>query len=172
MWDPGFAYAERRHALLTGYHRRFCIYSQRYRGTPSRPGLVLGLDNGGSCRGIAYRVPAAGLLPVVGYLWHREMITYAYRPAMLAMRLLDPDGHPAESVTAWCFVVDHQHPQYCRDRDPARLAALIRAGHGSKGSNRDYLAATIAHLDELGIRDEPLHGLQALVEAQTAATEG
>lgn len=170
MWDPGFSFAARRDALLTGYHRRFCVYSLRYRGTRERPGLVLGLDNGGACRGIAYRVSGDDVGAAVEYLWQREMITYAYRPAMVATRLLDADGHPAETVTAWCFVVDHHHPQYCRERDPDRLAERILAGRGSKGRNRDYLVAAIAHLDALGIRDEPLHALHDRVEALAGAS--
>ena len=159
MWDPGFPFVERRAALLNGYHRRFCIYSHHYRGTPERPGLVLGLDNGGSCRGIAYRTAAEEMHGVVAYLWRREMISYAYRPATVTVRLITPDGHPGEAVTAWAFTVDHDHGQYCAERDTATLVRMIRAGQGSKGSNRDYLAATIDHLDELGIRDEPLHAL-------------
>ncbi len=172
MWDPGFAFVERHDALLAGYHRRFCIYSVHYRGTPAQPGLVLGLDNGGSCRGIAYRIAAGEVPAAVAYLWQREMISYAYRPVMAGARLIGADGHPGTAVPAWCFVVDHHHAQYCGERDPARLAARIRAGHGSKGSNRDYLAAAIAHLDALGIRDEPLHALAALVTGGGGRPDG
>src|SRR3546814_10936418 len=75
MWNPGFDFLEKRPALLRGYHRAFCIYSEHYRGTRERPGLVLGLDRGGSCRGIAFRVAQAAAREVLGYLWDREMVT-------------------------------------------------------------------------------------------------
>src|SRR5260370_1055095 len=72
MWDPGFAYAEAQPALLRGYHRSFCVYSPRHRGTPERPGIVLGLDRGGACKGIAYRVPAAHVAAALHYLGGRD----------------------------------------------------------------------------------------------------
>src|SRR5258708_37427072 len=71
MWDPGFADAGRVPARIHGYHRRFCVYSHRYPGTPDRPGLVLGLDHGGSCHGLAFRIPPADLGGGLGYLWRR-----------------------------------------------------------------------------------------------------
>src|SRR3546814_813588 len=80
MWNPGFAFLERQPALLRGYHRAFCIYSEHYRGTRERPGLVLGLDRGGSCRGIAFRVAQAAARAVLGYLWDREMVPSVYAP--------------------------------------------------------------------------------------------
>jgi len=73
MWDPGFHHAEARPALVHGYHRRFCVYSYSYRGTRARPGLVLGLDRGGACKGIAYRVPRRHAKATLAYLWKREL---------------------------------------------------------------------------------------------------
>ncbi len=61
MWNPGFAVRETRPARLHGFHRAFCIYSEHYRGTPEKPGLILGLLAGGSCRGLAHRLPSEGL---------------------------------------------------------------------------------------------------------------
>ena len=72
MWDPGFPHEAAHPALLVGYHRRFCLYSQRYRGTPERPGLVLGLDRGGSCRGVVYQVAAEAAAATRAYLWQRD----------------------------------------------------------------------------------------------------
>src|SRR3546814_3798412 len=85
MWNPGFVFLERQPALLRGYHRAFCIYSEHYRGTRERPGLVLGLDRGGSCRGIAFRVAQAAAREVLGYLWDREMVTSVYAPRTVAL---------------------------------------------------------------------------------------
>ena len=85
MWHPGFPHVEVRLAVLHGYHRRFCVYSHRYRGTPERPGLVLGLDRGGSCRGLAFRVPAAESAEVIDYLYEREMITGVYIPRWFSL---------------------------------------------------------------------------------------
>jgi cation transport protein ChaC len=153
MWRPGFDFAEARPALLRGYHRAFCIASTHYRGSPERPGLVLGLDRGGACRGRAYRVAAEHALPVARYLHEREMISGVYEPRWVRVRTAEGP------VTAATYVADRGHAQYAGKLPEERILALIRQGIGSAGSNIDYLANTVRHLDELGIADGPLHGL-------------
>jgi len=155
MWDPGFPYDAAHPALLVGYHRRFCLYSQRYRGTPERPGLVLGLDRGGSCRGVVYRVRDADVDATKAYLWERELYDYAYLPRLLNVR------HAGGRVRAQAFVVDRRQPQYAGGLDDAAVAGLIAASVGQRGSNRDYLENTLAHLRALGVFD---HGLERLAE--------
>jgi len=162
MWNPGFPYDRRAAALLRGYHRRFCVYSHHYRGTPEQPGLVLGLARGGSCRGVAFEVPPEHARPTLAYLWRREMISEVYRPALLSVRL--PDG----PVRACTFVARPAHEQYCPLTDPEDMAALIGKGHGLMGPNREYLVNTVRHLDELGIADTALHRLAELVDRHTA----
>lgn len=153
MWHPGFAYADRREAHLYGYHRAFCIYSHHYRGSARRPGLVLGLDRGGSCRGIAYRVPRRAVAETVDYLWQREMITRVYAPRRL-------DVHTtAGRLASHTFVADRAHPQYAGALGLDETAALVRQGIGVSGSCTEYLVNTVAHLDELGLTDGPLHRL-------------
>ncbi len=158
MWDPGFGHEEAHQARLYGYHRALCITSHRHRGTPARPGLVLGLDRGGSCRGIAYRVAGARAAQTLGYLWDREMVTGVYLPRRVAVRL------PRGRVGCWTFVADRGHVQYAGRLEPAEQVGLILQGHGESGRCRDYLANTVRHLDRLGIADGPLHRLLALVE--------
>lgn len=163
MWNPGFAFEDRRPALLRGYHRDMCVLSLRYRGTPERPGLVLGLRARGSCRGIGYRVAPALWAEVSAYLHEREMATYAYIPRRLPVVLDD-----GRRVTAHTYVADRAHPQYaghlCRDE----RIRLLRQGVGPKGSARDYLASTVAHLDDLGIRDSHMHDLLDCVDGSGA----
>ena len=159
MWNPGFPYLERSEALLHGYHRRFCVYSHRYRGTPETPGLVLGLDRGGSCRGMAFRVAAADVPDTLTYLWGREMVTGVYKPGLRTVRLA---GGAAQ---ACCFVVDRDHKQYCGKLSLKQTIAHICQGHGQRGPNCDYLFNTVCHLDELGIADSPLHRLAKVVRA-------
>ncbi|PWC86574.1 gamma-glutamyl cyclotransferase [Azospirillum sp. TSH100] len=164
MWNPGFTFVERHAATLPGYHRSFCVSSLRYRGTPERPGLVLGLDRGGSCRGIVFRVAAADVPAALDYLWEREMDSRVYLPRMLRVRLRD--GRSAaglESVNACCFVVDRGHPQYCRGLDESALIRRLAGCRGQRGPNIEYLANTVEHLEELGIRDGSLARLLALV---------
>ncbi len=168
MWDPGFAFLERRPALLGGYHRRFCVASHRYRGTPERPGLVLGLDRGGSCRGLAYRVAADRVPATLDYLWDREMLNRVYRPAVLPVRLCDGGGR----VTACTFVVDRRHGQYCGGLDEAVVVERIAGCCGERGPNLDYLVNTATHLEELGVRDERLFRLHDAVRARLAVPAG
>ncbi len=164
MWNPGFPFAERHAATLPGYHRSFCVASHRYRGTPERPGLVLGLDRGGSCRGIVFRVAAEDVPVALDYLWEREMDNRVYLPKMLQVRLRGGrSGEGLETVRACCFVVDRSHPQYCRGMDEAAVVCRIAGCRGQRGPNIDYLANTVRHLDELGICDERLSKLYDLV---------
>lgn len=159
MWNPGFRHHEARTALLRGFHRRFCVYSLRYRGTPERPGLVLGLAPGGSCRGMTFRVPGEEGESVLEYLWEREMVTGVYQPRWISVRTA------AGPVDALTFVADPSHQQYCQ-LDPVDTAALIKQGIGQRGPCRDYLVNTDQHLREMGIRDRMLERLIGLLEEE------
>ncbi len=163
MWRPDFAFVERVPALLHGYHRAPCVLAIRYRGTPERPGLVVGLDRGGSCRGIAYRVAEEHRHHVWEYLVEREMITRVYRPAVPPLRL--GDGRRARAVA---FVVRRDHPQYAGGLSDAEAARIIAGGVGDKGTSREYFANTITHLDALGIREGRLHRILRLADALEA----
>src|SRR5918999_590389 len=109
MWRPGFDFVERVDARLIGAHRALCVYSFVHRGTPERPGLVLGLDRGGACRGIAFRVAAKRRPATVKYLRDREQTTAVYRELVRGIAL---DGKPERRVDALCYAVDRGHPQY------------------------------------------------------------
>lgn len=164
MWKPGFEPVEACLARLNGYHRAFCIYSHVYCGTPSRPGLVLGLDRGGSCVGLALRIAEAEADEVLVRVHAREMVTAVYEPRRVPVRLLDAGaGGGPRRVMAQTFVADRRHRQYAGKLPPERAAALIAQGVGEKGSSRVYLQKTVAHLAELGIRDRALLALNRLV---------
>ncbi|MCH7554844.1 MAG: gamma-glutamylcyclotransferase [Proteobacteria bacterium] len=162
MWNPGFPHLEVRPARLHGYHRAFCLYSHHYRGTEARPGLVLGLDRGGSCRGRAYRVAARDAEDVIAYLDAREQVTAVY----LRRRVTIEIG--AARVAAVTYVADRAHDQYAGKLPLRRAAEIILGGHGVAGDNPEYLEHTVAHLDELGINDGPLHELLGLVREARA----
>jgi glutathione-specific gamma-glutamylcyclotransferase len=154
MWRPGFPFLERREARLMGAHRALCVYSFVHRGTPERPGLVLGLDHGGACRGIAYRVSAAERAKTIAYLRGREQVTLVYRETMRPVWL---NSGPARRVSALCYVVDRGHPQYAGRLSLEQQLHLVRQGHGRSGANRDYVLATVSALEELGYRETELH---------------
>ena len=156
MWRPGFAYLERTPARLIGAHRALCVYSFVHRGTPERPGLVLGLDLGGACRGIAYRVAQDRRAETIAYLRAREQVTKVYRETTRGIWLA---GHPERRVSALCYVVDRGHPQYAGRLSPAEQLHYVRQGHGKSGPNRDYVLATVKALETLGYRDTELHRL-------------
>ncbi|MEE9318596.1 MAG: gamma-glutamylcyclotransferase [Rhodospirillales bacterium] len=156
MWRPNFSHTEAQPALLRGYHRALCIYSIEYRGTRERPGLVLGLDRGGSCRGRAMKVAREHADEVIGYLHEREMINRVYKPKWLPVTL------PSGKVSAYAFVADRSHEQYTGKLADDDAVRLILQGRGKGGPCLDYLNSTLRHLDELGIPDGPLHRLVSL----------
>jgi cation transport protein ChaC len=162
MWNPGFDHAEARPAVLDGWHRAFCLYSLHYRGTPAQPGLVLGLDDGGSCRGVAFRVPASQAELAVEYLNERELIGYAYVAQTLPIRLDD-----GRTVPAYTFVADRGHRHYAGELALERAAAIIMDAQGAAGLNRDYLINTVRKLEADGFMDQSLHILLLEVERQT-----
>jgi cation transport protein ChaC len=159
MWRPDFPFVDLAPATLYGYHRAFCITSTHYRGTAERPGLVLGLDRGGTCVGRLYRIGPTDAATVAEYLHRRELITGCYVPKHVALRL--QDGARAEGLT---FVADRAHYQYAGKLDDDKIAGIIRHAAGSAGSNRDYLRNTVQHLEEMGIAECRLHRILRLVE--------
>ena len=162
MWNPGFAYTERQPAILDGYHRAFCIYSHHYRGTAETPGLVLGLDTGGMCRGAAFRVAEADWPAVVTYLDERELIGYAYTPARVTLDLDD-----GRKVAARTYVADHHHDHYAGALDDHHTLRLILSAGGVSGSNADYAVNLIRELEAHGVSDPHQHNLLARVRTET-----
>lgn len=165
MWRPGFVYRDVVPALLHDYHRSFCVYSRYYRGTPERPGLVLGLAPGGSCHGLAFRVAAAEFAAAQAYLDERELVSYAYVSAYLPVET--PDG----PVSAYTFVADPTHPQYAGELDLERAAEIIVGAQGTAGLNRDYLIETVRRLEKEGFPDERLYRLLRRIEHVTGILE-
>ena len=154
MWRPGFEHLERASARLIGLHRALCVYSFVHRGTPERPGLVLGLDIGGACRGIVYRVARARRAETIAYLRAREQVTMVYREAW---RDVIVAGESERRVRALVYMVDRGHPQYAGRLDLERQLHHVRQGHGNSGANRDYVLATVSEIEAQGFRDTGLH---------------
>src|SRR5260370_20310862 len=163
MWRPDFPFAERVEARLVGAHRALCVYSFVHRGTPERPGLVLGLDRGGTCRGIAYRVPAAERASTIAYLRAREQVTSVYRECTRPIWL---KRDPEQRVPALCYMVDRGHVQYAGPLTLEQQLHHVRQGHGQSGAHRDYVIATLGALEQLGYRETTLH---RIAERLTAA---
>ena len=153
MWRPGFDHVERVPARLAGMHRSLCVYSHVHRGTPERPGLVLGLDRGGACRGVAFRVEPGKRVDVVAYLRAREQVTMVYREVERRVDILDGTQRAA---TAICYVVDRSHEQYAGALPIADQISLVLQGQGQSGANIDYVLATLDHMDEIGVVDRRL----------------
>ncbi len=173
MWKPGFDAAEARMARLHGYKRAFALSSVHYRGTPERPGLVLGLDwqPASECTGMALRIGASEADEVRHYLAERELVSRAYFEVQHKITLLcpGPDSGPdsgrgeGESVDAICFILDRTHPQYAGGMALEDQAAVICEAAGPTGTNRDYLFKTVEHLRELGVEDLELFELERMV---------
>ncbi len=164
MWRPGFPFRERHLATLTGYHRSLCIFSHVHRGTPEMPGLVLGLDRGGKCRGLAFGVEATDAEATLAYLREREQVTAVYLERHVTVRL--EDGRAVRAVT---YVADRRHPQYAGRLPTEDLLRLINQGVGISGANPDYVRATHRQLIEMGVSDSILAGIAERLSQGDAA---
>jgi cation transport protein ChaC len=165
MWRPACADTERRPARLRGHHRRFCLWVRRFRGTPERPGLMLGLDRGGQCRGLALRLSARTMERDIDTVLRREIIMKpgAYLPRWLRLET------PAGPLNALGFLINRDCPRYTGHLAEADVARILAGAVGHIGSGAEYLMHTVAHLEDLGLRDPRLWRLQAMVAEALAA---
>jgi glutathione-specific gamma-glutamylcyclotransferase len=166
MWKPGFEFIEQVPARLIGEHRALCVYSFDHRGTPEKPGLVLGLDRGGACRGIAFRVAARLREDTIAYLRAREQTTNVYREVMRSVWL---ENEERQRVSALAYVVDRGHVQYAGRLSLPEQLRFVQQGHGRSGNNRDYVLSTVASIEKQGFRDAPLHRLAVMLHDAHAA---
>ncbi len=150
IWNPDFKYVEQRIARIFGYHRALCIYSHHYRGTPDKPGLVFGLDKGGSCNGIAFRIRKDQKAEIFAKLHEREMPTKVYTPTWLSVCI------GSARVRAYGFVADRQHQQYVTGLSEDEIIFLIRQGKGSAGTCIEYVRNTLDQLTAFGIKEKRL----------------
>ncbi|WP_420393440.1 gamma-glutamylcyclotransferase [Acuticoccus sp.] len=164
MWRPGFPYERKEFATLRGRHRRLCVYSFVHRGTETRPGLVLGLDRGGACRGIVFTVAEAERSNVVAYLRAREQVTLVYKEVVVPV--VTASG---AAVEALAYVVDRTHRQYAGKLSLDETLGHVCGAAGMSGANEDYVLATADLLTEAGIADPRLHTLAARLRQRAAA---
>jgi cation transport protein ChaC len=148
IWNPGFAYKSREAARLRGYHRRYCIQSKIYRGTAEAPGLVLGLEKGGDCEGIAYVVAGELRSVTMDYLRERELLTSVYHETVVGIETRDGDAHDA-----YTYVADPLHEQYVRLDDVAAIVDIVQQAAGIAGTNYEYAINTWSNLSAFGISD-------------------
>ena len=160
IWNPAFHYVERRLGRIHGYHRQFCLWTPAGRGSPDFPGLMLALEHGGSCQGIAFRIAADQVCEELDIVWRREMIAGSYRPVWTTV-------HAAPSpVKAIAFVMDRTNHRYAGRLPDDQIVDTIAHAHGPIGRCADYLFSTVEHLAELGIDDHRLTHLAGLVRAK------
>lgn len=163
IWNPAFHFTGRELARVHGLHRRFCLWTHLGRGTPDRPGLVLGLDSGGSCRGVLFQIAADEVETELDIVWRREMVTGAYRPSWVTAHT---DEGPRRALT---FVINRRHERYSGKLGDAAVVDAIATACGPLGACADYLFNTAAHLEQLGIDDPRLQRLCRLVRARQLA---
>jgi cation transport protein ChaC len=167
IWKPEMDFDRRVPARVHGYHRKLCLRSIRYRGTHDCPGVVAGLDRGGSCLGIAYRVPARAVQAQFEALWEREMFMGSYQPRWLDCRRLDRARH----LKALAFVVRRDAPNYAGRLPEAELVDILTRACGSFGTSLEYLQRTVAGLRDAGLRDPHLEHLAARALRACAAAD-
>lgn len=163
IWNPAFHHVERRTALIRGFHRQFCLWSRAGRGSPQKPGLMLALEPGGSCNGVAYRIAPDQVHEELDVVWRREMMTGSYRAVWVAAHTKQGTEH------AIAFAANHAHERYVRGLDNDETARLLATGSGPLGTCCDYLFDTVTHLKDLGIRDKRMEAMVERVRAHLAS---
>jgi len=159
MWNPAFHHVASRTATVHGYHRRFCLRVRAARGTPRNPGLLLGLEPGGSCRGVAYRIAPQQAAEELDIVLAREMVAEGYRPVWVHAR----SGRMA--VSAITFAIDRSARTYAGRLTLEQTARRIARAQGTLGHCADYLEDTVAHLEARGIHDRRLEAVRRRVRA-------
>lgn len=152
MWNPGFEHIDAKPATLNGFHRAPCIYSWVHRGTPKRPGIVLGLTPGGECKGVAFRVKGVKKIETIEYLRKREMVTGVYKEVQKDVCL--EDNQVVKAVT---YIADTKHKQYAKQQNHNILVKHITGAVGKSGKNEDYFFDTFQKLQQLGINDDNIN---------------
>ncbi len=158
MWNPAMQIAERRFARVHGFHRSFCLWTPLGRGSPDNPGMVLGMKPGGSCNGVVLRLAPDSVDDETRILWRREMFAGVYQPRWVRAYL------SRGAVDAIAFAMNTSHQRYTGDIPAERMVRALATASGRLGSSYDYLASTVAQLDELGVRDGAMHRLLLQVE--------
>ncbi len=165
VWNPVLDFEERVVATAHGYHRSFCLWSRVNRGTPEQPGLVLGLDRGGRCTGVAYRIPQDRAQEELRLLWRREMLLGSYTPRWVLVT------HGPRSFRSLAFVINRERSAYAGRLPAEQIVARLIDSRGKIGTGLDYLRQTVDGLAAVGIRDPNLMHLDALVRERLAEDE-
>lgn len=165
IWNPGLPTVESVRSRVHGYHRGLYLWSRVNRGTPEQPGLVLALDRGGSCQGMAFRLAATGVMPHLEALWRREMPMGSYRPAWLPCKLAD-----GRFVEALAFVMRRDVPSYTGKLSDETVRTVLGCACGRYGSTLDYVRRTVIALREVGMPDHALEALLRRCAADAAAS--
>jgi cation transport protein ChaC len=161
IWNPLFHFVERRLASIHGFHRCFCLRSRTGRGSIERPGLVLGLDFGGCCKGVAFRIAADKARHELTLIWRREMLLGSYAPRWVTTRV------GSRQLRSLAFVVNHAHPNYAEKLPAKTIITTLASAHGRYGSGADYLYQTVDCLEVNGIHDAHLVHLRDQVMQAT-----
>lgn len=175
IWNPAILYDEKRTCTIKGFHRSFCFWTLLGRGSEEQPGLMMGLEPGGQCSGIAYRICADKLESEVDILFRREMLSYVYTPTWVSASCdasydnsnTDSDSKISaqDSIEVLAFVVDPKHERFCKDLDEQTMISTLATASGPLGRNCDYLFQLVENLSEIGFEDAAMIALADKVKA-------
>ncbi len=163
IYNPIIEHSHRAIASIYGYHRRFCLWTKIGRGSPDCPGLVLSLDRGGSCKGVAFRLNPQNAIAELDLLWRREMMTMAYRPRLISLHT------DIGLKRGLAFVANPARPAYAQPMPFEATVEVVAHAAGFNGPCRDYLYDTVKGMQACGIRDRQLEKLAAAVQQRLAS---
>ena len=162
IWNPAMEIDSTYRCSISGYHRSFCFWTIFGRGSEKQPGLMMGLERGGSCDGLAYSIAQDKLKTELDLLFRRELLSYVYKPTWVNASF---ENEPDSGTEVLAFVVDPENERYCSNLDEDTLVSSLALAEGPIGKNSDYLYQLVDHLQELGYEDPELTSLAAKVRA-------
>ena len=163
IYNPIIDHSQSSITSVYGYHRRFCLWTKIGRGSPDCPGLVLSLDRGGSCKGVAFRLNPQNAIDELDLLWRREMMTMAYRPRLISLHT------DIGLKRGLAFVANPTRPAYAQPMPFEATVEVVAHAAGFNGPCREYLDDTVRGMQACGIRDHQLEKLAAAVQQRLAS---
>lgn len=165
LWYQDFPYVDAIPGVVTDYVRRFWQLSPDHRGTPERPGRTVTLvpQAGGTCWGMAFKIPEYAVESSLAYLNFRERAGYR----METVKFYPDNGSEPFDLNVYISIEEEQNIYNAGPTDEEEIVKTIISSRGKSGSNLEYAL----RLADCQRRLAPHHADDHLFEIETRLLE-